>query len=241
MNTSMIFTFFQQNGYVLELSLAIFLFTHWMERRPRYGLRVGLCVGFLLLVSLLWQIIPWQGLWLSSLRCVLFFILGVPCVRLCSAAEVNQAVFYVTAASAAQHMAYKAADLFELGLGMLGPLPVWLGGFVYTAAFVGCLWASAWFFGGRLRQGGGALPLEAPYVPLDTLARRMHREDVSLALFDVGSIGEMAYIPASGTIRFSCSDETASTWQEHAWLDADITLRATGDTPIDFRGHLYAP
>lgn len=159
MNTSMIFTFFQQNGYVLELSLAIFLFTHWMERRPRYGLRVGLCVGFLLLVSLLWQLIPWQGLWLSSLRCVLFFVLGVPCVRLCSAAEVNQAVFYVTAASAAQHMAYKAADLFELGLGMLGPLPVWLGGTVYTAAFVGCLWASAWFFGGRLRQGGGALPL----------------------------------------------------------------------------------
>lgn len=86
-----------------------------------------------------------------------------------------------------------------------------------------------------------ALPLKAPYVPLDTLARRMHREDVSLALFDVGGIGEMAYIPASGTIRFSCSDETVSTWQEHAWLDADITLRATGDTPIDFRGHLYAP
>ena len=86
-----------------------------------------------------------------------------------------------------------------------------------------------------------ALPLEAPYVPLDTLARRMHREDVSLALFDVGGIGETVYTPANGTIRFSCSDETVSTWQEHAWLDADITLRATGDTPIDFRGHLYAP
>ena len=86
-----------------------------------------------------------------------------------------------------------------------------------------------------------ALPLEIPYISLDTLAHRMHREDVSLALFDVGGIGEMAYIPASGTIRFSCSDEADSTWQEHAWLDADITLRATGDTPIDFRGHLYAP
>lgn len=86
-----------------------------------------------------------------------------------------------------------------------------------------------------------ALPLEAPYVPLDTLARRMHREDVSLALFDVGGIGEMAYIPANGTIRFSCSDEANRTWQDNAWLDADITLRATGDTPIDFRGHLYAP
>ena len=86
-----------------------------------------------------------------------------------------------------------------------------------------------------------ALPLEAPYVPLDTLARRMHREDVSLALFDVGGIGEMAYIPASGTIRFSCSDEANRTWQDNAWIDADITLRATGDTPIDFRGHLYAP
>ena len=67
------------------------------------------------------------------------------------------------------------------------------------------------------------------------------REDVSLALFDVGGIGETVYTPANGTIRFSCSDETDSTWQEHAWLDADITLRATGDTPIDFRGHLYAP
>ena len=86
-----------------------------------------------------------------------------------------------------------------------------------------------------------ALPLEIPYISLDTLAHRMHREDVSLALFGVGGIGETVYIPASGTIRFSSSDEADSTWQEHAWLDADITLRATGDTPIDFRGHLYAP
>lgn len=159
MNGTAILAFFQQNGYVLELSLAILLFTHWMERRSWYGLRVGLCVLLLLGVSLLWRLVPWQGVWLSSLRTVLFFVLGVPCVCLCSAVEVNQAVFYVTAASAAQHLAYKTAALCQMGLGLLAQLPPWLDGLVYTLLFAACLAGCAWFFGGRLRRAGGTVLL----------------------------------------------------------------------------------
>lgn len=85
-----------------------------------------------------------------------------------------------------------------------------------------------------------AIALEETYVPLDTLVNRVHRENISLALFDVGGVGAIRYVPASGTIRFSLPEDAESNEDSDYWFEANITLRAEGDEPIDFRGYMYA-
>ena len=85
-----------------------------------------------------------------------------------------------------------------------------------------------------------AIALEEAYVPLDTLVNRVHRENVSLALFDVGGVGAIRYVLASGTIRFSLPDGEESNEASDYWFEANITLRAEGDELIDFRGYMYA-
>ena len=82
--------------------------------------------------------------------------------------------------------------------------------------------------------------LEETYVPLDTLVNRVYRENISLALFDVGGIGTIRYVPASGTIRFSLPEGAESNEDAGYWFEANITLRAEGNEPIDFRGYMYA-
>ena len=85
-----------------------------------------------------------------------------------------------------------------------------------------------------------AIALEETYVPLDTLVNRVYRENISLALFDVGGIGTIRYVPASGTIRFSLPEDAESNEDSDYWFEANITLRAEGNEPIDFRGYMYA-
>ena len=60
------------------------------------------------------------------------------------------------------------------------------------------------------------------------------------ALFDVGGIGTIRYVPASGTIRFSLPEGAESNEDAGYWFEANITLRAEGNEPIDFRGYMYA-
>ncbi len=161
-----IYLFFEQNGYVFELVLAIHLFTYWMHRRRYFWARAAVCVAALLAVSLLWQLLPVDSALSRSLRTVLFFALGIPCVQLCYRVRTNTAIFYVTAACASQHVAYKAAR------STLSPLWIFGGGaleeqtvnLLYAGCFVVYLALCAAVFGRALRRHRSQVALASTAV-----------------------------------------------------------------------------
>lgn len=104
------YTFFLENGYSLELVLAVSAFAWWMPRRHFFALRLAGLTGGLMLLSILsggWGL---SGVWMLCLESVLFVLLCIPGVQLCYEADWNQALFSVTAASAAQHLSFKAGQ-----------------------------------------------------------------------------------------------------------------------------------
>ncbi len=104
-----LYNFFETNGYVFEILIAVFFFCGWMDRRPRFLLRGCLAGAVLLVVSMLWTWIPFDNEWMKSVRTTLFFFLSVGAVRACFEGPLRQAVFYVTAAGAAQHFSFRMA------------------------------------------------------------------------------------------------------------------------------------
>lgn len=105
----MITNFFNTNGYVFEILIAVFFFCWWMERRPRFLAR-GLGVGAVLLtVSMLWVFMPFDNAWTKSMRTILFFVLCIAGVKTCFEVSLKNSIFYVTAAGAAQHFSFRAA------------------------------------------------------------------------------------------------------------------------------------
>lgn len=106
---SILYHFFETNGYAFEILIAVFFFCGWMDRRPRFLLRGCLSGAVLLAVSMLWTRIPFDNEWTKSMRTTLFFFLCVAMVKLCFEGPLRQAVFYVTAAGAAQHFSFRMA------------------------------------------------------------------------------------------------------------------------------------
>ncbi len=106
---NIIYNFFQTNGYVFEIMIAVFFFCGWMDKRPRFFVRGCLAGAVLLLVSMLWTWIPFDNEWMKSIRTILFFFMCVGIVKTCFEGPLRQAVFYVTAAGAAQHFSFRMA------------------------------------------------------------------------------------------------------------------------------------
>ena len=110
---SMVLEFFNGYGLTLELLLACAVFTWHLKRRERFPLRVLLSCAGMLCVSFLWGLLQphsvlWQSVWYILLLtgCVL-------CAAACFQVGMRQAVFYVTAAGAAQHLAFKLGRTCE--------------------------------------------------------------------------------------------------------------------------------
>ena len=111
--TGKILEFFNTYGLALELLIACAIFTWHLKRREKFWLRaVAVCAG-LMCISLLWGLIqPHSALWQS----VWYILLLIGCllgVAYCFRVSVRQAVFYVTAAGAAQHLAFKVGRTCE--------------------------------------------------------------------------------------------------------------------------------
>ena len=153
----LVYDFFKQNGYVFELVLSVHLFTYWMHRRRYFWLRLAGCAAALLAVSMLWQLLPVDNVVVRSLRTVLFFALVIPCVQLCYRVRTNTAIFYITAACASQHVAYKAARSTVSLVWMSHPGLLQMPGvdLLYAVLFVVYLVLCAAVFGRALCEAAG--------------------------------------------------------------------------------------
>lgn len=149
---SIVYNFFDTNGYVFEILLAVSFFCWWMDRRPRFLLR-GIAVGMVLLaVSMLWVFIPFDNAWTKSMRTILFFVLCIAGVKTCFEVSVKHAVFYVTAAGAAQHFSFRAARTLLVTVTVFFRLPEKIILFAYPALSIIFLLFCYRFFGKELRK-----------------------------------------------------------------------------------------
>lgn len=149
---SLLYNFFDTNGYVFEILIAAGFFCWWMDRRPHFILR-GLGVGtVLLMVSMLWVFLPFDNAWTKSLRTILFFILCIAGIKICFAVSVKHAMFYATAAGAAQHVSFRAArTLLALQITFLDPDDRWIR-FAYPVLSIIFVFFCYRLFGKKLRK-----------------------------------------------------------------------------------------
>ena len=109
--TAMVLEFFNTYGLALELLLGCAIFTGHLKRREKFRFRAAAACAGLLCVSLLWGLIqPHSALW-QSVWYILSACFGA--VAACFQVSARQAVFYVTAAGAAQHLAFKVGRTCE--------------------------------------------------------------------------------------------------------------------------------
>lgn len=149
---NILYDFFNTNGYVFEILISVSFFCWWMERRTHFLLR-GMGVGLVLLtVSMLWVFMPFDNAWTKSARTILFFILCIGGVKACFEVPIKNAVFYVTAAGAAQHFSFRAARtlLVPASVFFQAPEPVMLFAYPVLSAFF--LLACYRLFGKELRK-----------------------------------------------------------------------------------------
>lgn len=125
------YEFFNAHGYVLELLVSTAIFTWRLERRPRFPLRVLAGAAVLLTVSLLWKALPVGNAWSDSLFTVILYGLCISGIYFSFRVSRWQAVFFLTAAGAVQHLVFKLSRTLEyLSYAAFGPNP-WSAFVVY--------------------------------------------------------------------------------------------------------------
>ena len=136
-----LYTFFNGDGYVFELMAAVAVFS-WKMRHRRFfvGRALGVAAVFVLL-SLGYNALGFDNIWMVCLKTVLLVLLSIPGVCLCFQAGVMRAVFTVTAAAAAQHLSFKvgqtAASLAGPGAPPEETVLIYMAGF---GAALGLCW-----------------------------------------------------------------------------------------------------
>ena len=151
---SILYNFFITNGYVFEILIAVGFFCWWMDRRPRFLLRAAGTAAVLLAVSMLWVLMPFDNAWMKSIRSILFFVLCIAGVKACFAVSVNHAIFYVTAAGAAQHFSFQTARMLSVLGTVILNLPEEVTVFTYPVLSIAFLFLCYRMFGRELKKKG---------------------------------------------------------------------------------------
>lgn len=107
--------FFEAHGYALELLIAVAALTWWLDRRPRFALRLAGALALLAAVSGFWSVLPADALTQTG-RTLSFWAVSAAGAWLCFRLPMTWAVFYVTAAGTMQHIAYRGAKLIQAAL-----------------------------------------------------------------------------------------------------------------------------
>lgn len=146
------YAFFDANGYVLELVLAVAAFIWWMERRPHFWCRLAGMIALLFAVSLLWETLCAYTIITQSLRILAFFLLACAGVCFCFNVDGRTSLYYVTAACAAQHLSFKVARTCLSPLWLIGGEQQTLLAAGYPLLFLLILWGCHLSFGRALHK-----------------------------------------------------------------------------------------
>lgn len=185
---NLLYSFFNTTGYVFEILMAVAFFCWWMERRPQFLMRGSAGAAVLLTVSMLWVLMPFDNAWTKSIRTILFFVLCIAGVKACFAVSFNSAIFYVTAAGAAQHFSFRAARTILVLFYSFFDVEDNIKTYAYPVLSIAFLFLSYRIFGRELRKKGTD-QLTGPPTILFLLTGMQLCTNVFQNLFDEFSAG----------------------------------------------------
>lgn len=99
--------------FLVELLLAEFIFTFWLERRDRFLPRLAGCLFIMILFSVMWPF-RWAGL-IKMFKYLIVFLLSVLTMWAVFRCSFWDALYRGAAAYAAQHIAFNVASMFWFG------------------------------------------------------------------------------------------------------------------------------
>lgn len=114
MNYHIIQDFFINNAYVLEVSLYLWLFCHFFERKNHFWLHIAASMILLFSFSIAWNIMKtpflgnaWAMVGLNIFKYVVAFGLGYFSIRFCFVCRASIALFSLICSYATQHISYR--------------------------------------------------------------------------------------------------------------------------------------
>lgn len=183
------YDFFYAHGYIFEILIAIFFFCWWMDRRPLFIFR-GIGVSMvMLIISMLWRLLPYDNAWTKSIVTILFFVLCTAGVKFCFAVSLKNALFYVTAAGAAQHLSFRAARIFLVLPTVFYELSNDVFWIAYSACSLLFLFLCYRLFGKELRKKDTDQLTGSPTILLLLIGMQLST-NVFQNLFDEYSVGQ---------------------------------------------------
>ena len=99
--------------FLVELLLAEFIFTFWLERREHFLLRLAGCLVIMVSFSIAWPY-QWEGL-IKMVKYLIVFLLSVLTLRTIFCCSFWDALYRGAAAYATQHIAINVASMFWFG------------------------------------------------------------------------------------------------------------------------------
>lgn len=99
--------------FLVEILLAEFIFTFWLERRGHFLLRLLGCLSIMVLFSVIWPF-QWAGL-IKMIKYLIVFLLSVLMLWTVFRCSFWDALYRGAAAYAAQHIAFNVTSMFWFG------------------------------------------------------------------------------------------------------------------------------
>lgn len=116
-------TFFDDNGFMLELMIAVALFTGWLDRRRHAVVRVPVALIALVCLSVAWNAVIPENTWTLIVQYMAYFAASAVLLHWCVEVRWSQALFYMVAAGTLQHFAFRGGRLMATALHTLGGVP----------------------------------------------------------------------------------------------------------------------
>lgn len=106
--------FFNACGFLIEMCIAIGMFTWKLERRPHFARRLILCLLLMLSIGCCWSLFVPTNAWTLILRCTVFYLMCYLSLFCCLKLNTRQSLFYLVAGIATQHLCYCAGIIVTL-------------------------------------------------------------------------------------------------------------------------------
>lgn len=131
-NFDQFFDFFNKYGFVFEMTVCNYMFSHTLERKKKFFLRVLLCIFLFFVLSFFWSFFYTRySLW-DILKYTLFFLLAVESLHFCFKINRWASLFIEIGAYATQHCGYKVGELLQFLF--KGNLNVFFYSFLYISS-----------------------------------------------------------------------------------------------------------
>lgn len=106
--------FFEDYGYIIELTLALSLFLLTFKRRRFFVLRLLAPIALMIFIYFLWnEVIP-KNVYIRSLMFTVMLVVSVAGIVFCFETKLASALFSAVGAIATQHMAFKVGNVLQV-------------------------------------------------------------------------------------------------------------------------------